>query len=391
MSAGLILDAITVVILAVALVAGLSRGILRTLGAIAGLAAGGAGALVVMPIVSNAVPAAGWNVAAAIAAGLGLVALGIGIGSAIGRAIRKPVRRIKLGAVDRLLGGAAGLAMGAATVLVFAMSASSFGVPFLSQAVASSSVLRLVQDATPDSVESSLARLRSLAIDDGIPTVLDAAGIEHVTVPDVDTDSPELRAASDSVLRVTTYAPLCSSASSGSGFVISEELAMTNAHVVAGAREIVVEPPGDLPRAASVVYFDPGNDIAVLSVPGLGTAPLPFSVDPSAGEPVFFQGYPYGGPFVSRSASVLGTGPLSVADIYQGGPVTRSVTTLAGVVQPGNSGGPLLTADGAVAGMIFARSDAVPNVGFALAMEELAPVLALASGLADPVSTGACA
>jgi hypothetical protein len=40
--------------------------------------------------------------------------------------------------------------------------------------------------------------------------------------------------------------------------------------------------------------------------------------------------------------------------------------------------------------MIFARADATPNVGFALSMEELAPVLALAPELGAPVAAGSC-
>ncbi|MFV0434937.1 MAG: MarP family serine protease [Leucobacter sp.] len=393
MSVGLFIDIFVVLIIVAAVVSGFARGFLRTLGTVAGIVAGGAAALIVMPIISAQVPFAGWNVTAAILAGLALVAIGIAIGEAIAHAIRKPVHRVGLGFVDRFLGGVAGLVASTAVLLILAMSAGSFGVPGIAQAVASSKVLSFLEETTPPPVQSALAQLRSITIDDGLPVVLDAAGIADADaeVPDADANTTALQTAAASVTRITTNAPTCSAASSGSGFVIGEGLVMTNAHVVAGAQDVVVEASGEFPRSATVVYFDPDADIAVLSVSGLTAAPLPFSASPAVGETVFFQGFPYGGPFTSRSAKVLSTAQLSTPDIYQAALVSRSVTSIAGVVQPGNSGGPLLTADGALAGMIFARSESPPNVGFALSMEELAPVLAAAPGLTAAVPTGACA
>ncbi|WP_449283176.1 MarP family serine protease [Leucobacter sp.] len=390
MSVGLIIDVFVVIVIVSAVASGLARGLLRALGTVAGIVAGGAAALVVMPIVSAQVPVVGWNVAAALAAGLALIVIGIAIGEMIARAIRRPVHRVGLGIIDRLLGGAAGLVTSVAVLLILSMSVGSSGVPGATQAVSSSTVLRFLEDVVPAPVESALARIRSIAIEDGLPTVLDAAGVVDAEVPDTDPDTEALRVAAASVLRITTSAPSCSASSSGSGFVIGEGLVMTNAHVVAGSSEVVVEARGELPRSASVVYFDPDADIAVLSASGLGAAALPFSATPAPGTTVFFQGHPYGGPFVSRSAAVLSAGPVTATDIYGAAAVSRSTIRIAGLVEPGNSGGPLLTADGALAGMIFARAETSPNVGFALSMEELAPVLAIAPELGAPVSAGSC-
>jgi S1-C subfamily serine protease len=69
---------------------------------------------------------------------------------------------------------------------------------------------------------------------------------------------------------------------------------------------------------------------------------------------------------------------------------TRDAYTLAADIEPGNSGGPLLTVDGQVAGVVFAKASTVSNVGYALTMEELSPVAAQAPALTTPVSTGAC-
>lgn len=392
MTAGLVVDIILVVALVVAIIAGFRRGFLHTVGALVGLVAGGFAALLLMPIVAAFVPAPGWNVLVALLVGVFIVGLGVSIGSWIGRLLRRPVRKLKLGPLDRLLGAIANGIVALLVMLLLATSTSALGFPVLTQAVASSTVLRTLETITPGPVESGIARFRALVIVDGIPTVLGAAGLpDQAKIPDADTNTPALQQAAQSVTRITANSPMCGTRSSGSGFVIGDDLVMTNAHVVAGATDAVVEASGELPRAASVVYFDPDADIAVLSVSGLDAAALPFGPNPEANSTAFFQGFPYGGPFVSRSASVLGIDDIQVQDIYNEKDVTRSVTSLAAHVEPGNSGGPLLTPDGAVAGMIFARAEGTSDVGFALSMNELSPVIAQAESFTAPVASGACA
>ncbi|PFG31901.1 MarP family serine protease [Paramicrobacterium agarici] len=391
MTAGIIVDVILVVILLVAVIGGWQRGMLHTIGAIAGMIVGGIVALLVMPLVSGNVPAAGWNVVLAVACGIILVGLGISLGSWLGKLIAGPVRKIKLGIVDRLLGAVVSGIVALLVVMTLGMSTSTLGLPTLTQAMASSTLLKTLENATPTPVLGAISQFRSLVITDGIPSVLDAAGIpDNIEIPDANTDSPALHAAAQSVTRITANAPACGTRSAGSGFVIDDGLVMTNAHVVAGASDVVVETPGELPRAGSVVYFDADADIAVIDVDGLGAEPLPFNPTPDAGATVFFQGYPFGGPFVSRSAAVVNTGDMTVSSIYGEPGVTRSVTTLAAHVQHGNSGGPLLDKNGAVVGMIFAKADNQPDVGFALSMAELSPVLAQAGSFSSPVSTESC-
>ena len=390
MPIGLILDIFVVIVIGSAVISGLSRGFVRALGTTAGIIAGGAAALIVMPVVSAAIPLYGWNVAGAIAAGIALVMVGIAIGEAIANLIRKPVHRVGLGIIDRLLGAVTGFVVSVALLMMAVMSVGSFGVPGVAQAVASSTVLRFIDERMPAPVESALARIRSIALEDGIPLLLDSAGAGTAEVPDADSNTPALRKVSESVPRISANAPECRATSSGSGFVIGDGLIMTNAHVVTGARDVVVELPGDIPRTASVVYYDAETDIALLAAADVDAAPLPFSVTPEAEATVFFQGYPYGGPFSSRSAAVLGTTHTAMYSSDGTATAPRSVVRIAGNVNPGNSGGPLLDADGAVVGMIFAQAEGVANVGFALSMEELAPVLALAPELTAPVATGSC-
>jgi S1-C subfamily serine protease len=79
-----------------------------------------------------------------------------------------------------------------------------------------------------------------------------------------------------------------------------------------------------------------------------------------------------------------------VPDIYGHNPTPDDVYRLAGDVQPGNSGGPLLTVNGQVAGVIFAKATSDAELGFAIPMDDLSPVAAEAASLTDAVSPGQC-
>ena len=90
------------------------------------------------------------------------------------------------------------------------------------------------------------------------------------------------------------------------------------------------------------------------------------------------------------NAEVISAGAVLVPDIYGDASNTRDIYALAAEVQPGNSGGPLLTDDGAVAGVVFARAESDAARGYAMTTVELAPVLAGAAGWTEGVSTGSC-
>lgn len=387
----IIVDVILVILLLAGLALGVSRGFTGSIGLLLGLAAGGAAAFWLVPIVNDALPWQGWRPIAVLLLTAVLVVGGATLGAAAGSALRRGVDRTPLRAVDRVLGGVAGTIVAALALSLAGASLAVTGMPVVSSAVSSSTVLRTIDRITPPPVALALAELRGFVLDEGLPALGDLLEtVAPVDIPPVDLADPELARAAASVARVSGTAFSCGRSSTGSGFVVATDRIVTNAHVVAGVERPVVELPGVPSREGRVVYFDPVDDLAVIAVDDLGAVALPFAPTMAAGSPAVVQGYPHGGPFTMVSAGVLSTGTVPVPDIYDESSAPREVYSLEAAVRPGNSGGPLLTEDGAVAGVVFARAENDPERGYAMTMTELTPVAAQAASLAEPVSSGRC-
>ncbi|MDN4644588.1 MarP family serine protease [Arthrobacter sp. PsM3] len=386
-----ILDLVLILTLLSYLFHGLRNGFLVTAGGIAGFAAGAVAAFVSVPVVSGLVADSGWRLTAIIATAVLLMVLGHGLGTAIGRRIRSVVRIRPLRSMDRLAGGGVNVVVSALVMSMLAFSIGALGVPFVSQPLAESKVIRFIDGVTPVPLKTSMAQLRSAVIGEGIPTLFEGIGQgQPVAVPDASTDTPALNSAAASVLKIAGTAYQCGQNQTGTGFVVSPGRVVTNAHVVAGVSEPVVEIPGGGALPGRVVYFDSQHDLAVVAVDGLRSAPLPLGSDLPAGSPAAFAGYPHGGPFQSKPATVQDISTVLVPDIYGNNAAAEDVYRIAGDVQPGNSGGPLLTTDGQVAGVVFAKSTGESSLGYAITMTDLGPVAARAAGLGDAVSPGQC-
>ncbi|PJJ55719.1 MarP family serine protease [Compostimonas suwonensis] len=391
MPGSLILDVLLVLVLLAYLVYGFRLGFIRSIAGIGGLVAGAVAAILAIPLVSSWVPQPQWRVAAVLATVLVLIAAGNTLGLWIGRLIGRPIDRTPLRVVDRIVGAVAAVVLTGLLLSLVAGGVSSLGIPVVTQAISSSAVLRTIDNLTPDPVDSLLAQIRSAVVDDGIPTITGALGAgQTLEIPDVDTTSDELSVAARSVVRITGNAYACGQGQAGSGVVIAPERVLTNAHVVAGVDQPIVETPGDTARPGEIVYFDPVDDLAVIAVDGLAASPLPFTPNLAVGEAAVVDGYPFGGPFSSQPAVVNAVDSISVPDIYGQNPSPRQVYVLSAVVEHGNSGGPLLTEDGSVVGLVFAKDTAAAKIGYALAMDELTPVIAQAPALNAAVPTGDC-
>ncbi|MEV7766395.1 MarP family serine protease [Microbacterium sp. NPDC086615] len=386
-----VVDIVLIVVLAIALLVGLSRGFLATIGFFAGLALGALAAFWVTPLVGQWVTEPAWRGPAMVGAGVLLLLLGAGLGSAVGQMFRRGADRIKLRIPERLLGGVVNVAAAALAISFVSGSLIPAGMPVVSAALGSSAVVRTIDDITPAPVRAAIAELRGNVLADGLPRLGQLIQIGPVpTAPDIALDDPALTEAAQSVARISGTAYACGVTSSGSGFVAGDGRLITNAHVVAGVDTPLVELPGQPAREGRVVYFDPTDDLAVVAVDGLDAKPLPVVSTLDVGAAAVVQGYPYGGPFTSGSAQVLSVGSVPVPDIYDGQSTPREIYALGAVIRPGNSGGPLLTPTGDVAGVVFARSDSDENVGYAMTPAELEPVMAQLDSLSTPVASGAC-
>lgn len=385
----IVLDVLLVLVLIGAVVNGSRAGLLRTAAGLIGLVAAGIAAYFAMPWVAGLVPWPEWRAPVAIATAVALLCLGAWLGAVVGHALRHGARAVKLGVLDRVLGGIGNLLVTAFVVALVGSGVSAMGVPVLSPAVAGSRVLQTLDAVTPAPARTLLAEIRTAALGEGIPWLVDVLGgpTESPALPTFEVDDAELARAAASVVRVTGSAFQCGSTLSGSGFVVAPDRIVTNAHVVAGVNEPIVEAPGQPAIAGRVVAFDAANDLALIAVDGLATPPLSLATA-APGQEVAVAGYPFGGPFELRPANVMSSGPLTIQT--SGTTTTRDVVTLAADVDHGNSGGPVLTGDGTVGGVIFAKSETVDNVGFAIPTSTLTPMASSAASLDSAVDTGAC-
>jgi len=186
---------------------------------------------------------------------------------------------------------------------------------------------------------------------------------------------------------VKVEAEACGRLQDGSGGVLGSDLVVTNAHVVAGAGDVVVEryPDGEV-LEATVVAFDAERDLAVLAVPGIGRPALPLAeAQPGATGAVF--GHPGGGPLELSPYAVGEEVTATGRDIYNSAATRRQVLFLAAQLRPGDSGGPLVDPSGTVVGVAFAIAPDDPNVAYALTVDEVQAVLA---GPLQPTGTGPC-
>jgi S1-C subfamily serine protease len=140
-----------------------------------------------------------------------------------------------------------------------------------------------------------------------------------------------------------------------------------------------------------VVFFDPELDVAVLSVKDLNRSALAFDRTGSSGESAVILGYPQNGPFDARAARIRSEITMQSPDIYDQGQHLRKTFALRGLVRSGNSGGPLVSADGRVLGVIFAASVTDSSTGYALTAQQVSAAAARGRSATDRVNTGGCA
>ena len=389
-----VIDFVIILLLIAAAFSGYRQGLVTAMLALIGAVAGALVGVKVAPLLADHVS----DTAAKVAIGIALVVAGVGLGElagqAVGRLLTRSITWRPVIALDRGLGlvGYTIAVLVVAWMVAVPLAAAPY--PWLSSAIRSSALLTGVNEVMPEGAQKVSAQLRQLFDDSGFPQILDPlspAPDTPVNPPDAAlADSPAAEAHQDSIVKIRAVAPSCGEQMEGSGFVIGSGVVLTNAHVVAGSSTVSVE-SGDQRLTATVVLYDPETDLAVLDVQGLTAPALPFARSGAKeGDDAIAAGYPLDGPFTLTPARVRGAITLRGPDIYSNRTVTRDVYTLRAQVRAGNSGGPLLAADGTVLGVVFGAAIDDPDVGFALTEQEVAPVVS--AGLDDdtPAATGTC-
>jgi S1-C subfamily serine protease len=389
-----VLDWILVVVVLAYAVSGYWQGFISGAFATAGLLLGGfVSVLWLVPqLLGDADPSL-WVSLGALFVVLLSASFGQAIFQYVGSRIRDRITWQPVRAVDAV-GGAA---LSAAAVLVVAwvlgVAVSGSALPGISGQVRSSAVLSEVDDVMPDEADEALRSFNEVVGSSFFPRYLEPFAPERIIEVGPPSDKvardPQVRTARASVLKIRGEND-CGRGVEGTGFVYSPGRVMTNAHVVAGVDDPVVL-VGEQEVPARVVHYNPDLDVAVLAVDGLDRPFLRFDKTGEARDDAAVLGYPNDGPYNVQAARIRGEQRLRSPDIYGSGTVVREVFSIRSLVRPGNSGGPLLSTDGDVYGVIFAASVTDRDTGYALTADQVSE--SAAQGLTNnrEVGTGDCA
>jgi len=384
------LDWALVLVLLVIIVNGFRRGFWVSMGTIIGAIAGVLGGLVLMPVIVELVPAGVVRIVAMVAVTAVLIWFGMWLGQMIGRRLRLQISHPTMRTIDKFLGAIGNTAIAAVLISLIAFSVSSVGVPGITSVLKQSRIVSVVTQLTPESARAWIAQVRADVLDSSELPELELADDD---APDAEEPAVEPSTAVEDVsassVRITGSAYECGQSQTGSGFALTPDRVLTNAHVVAGVEAPQVESNDGQLFTGEVVAFDPEVDVAVIALPEAQLPTVEFGDPIDQGAEAFVLGYPSGGPHQITGAQIQARGPATVANIYDQNPQLRDVYQVAADVRQGNSGGALVAEDGSVAGIIFARaSDA--EIGYALTRDEISQVVTEAPGLSDTVATGHC-
>jgi S1-C subfamily serine protease len=385
-----------IAVLAVAFVAAISgwrSGALGSLMSFVGVVLGAIAGVMLAPHIVSHISSPRGKLFAALFLILALVVVGEVAGVVLGRAVRGAIRNKAVRTVDSVIGVALQLVVVMVAAWLLASPLTSSDQPNLAAATRGSKVLAEVDKYAPEWLKAVPKRMSALLRTSGLPDVLQPFGrtpIQAVDAPDASlADSLAVANARPSVVKIRGVAPGCQKVLEGTGFVIAPNRVMSNAHVVAGSDSVTVEAEGQT-YDATVVSYDPNEDISILDVPNLPQRPLVFADQPAkSGTDAVVLGYPGGGEFAATPARVRETIELNGPDIYRTTTVNREVYTIRGTVRQGNSGGPMINRAGQVLGVVFGAAVDDNDTGFVMTANEVSRQLAKIGNTAK-VPTGAC-
>lgn len=297
----------------------------------------------------------------------------------------------------RALDAVGGALLSAVAVLLVAwalgVAISGSRIDGITPVVRSSTILAKVDRALPEAADGALQAFNDVVGTSFFPRYLEPFAPERIVEvgpgPKRLLTDPDVVAAASSVLKIRGTNE-CGRGVEGSGFLYAPNRLMTNAHVVAGVDDPSVS-IGEGTTAAQVVYYNPDLDVAVLALDSGELPTLDFDPTAEAGDGVAILGYPQDGPYDVQPARIRSQQRLRSPNIYGTGAVIRDVYSVRGLIRPGNSGGPLVSSDGDVVGVVFAASVTDQETGYALTADQVADSAAAGLTSSSAVSTGDCA
>jgi len=386
------LDLVAIAMLVLAVILGVRSGALPQLFGLLGAAVAAIAGLAVLPTVTPLLDSVTASIRAVVVLSvlLGLIGIGEALGGALGRRASQALGNGLLGALDRVGGALVGAAQAVLILWLAGGVIASGPFPNLAQLAQRSTALRTVDAVLPPPTEIVL-ELGQILDDSGLPNVF--IGLEQLPAPAIDLPSDAVARqigehAAPSVLRVV--ADGCEQRSSGTAFVVAPNYLVTNAHVVTGARSVLVQTARDSFRA-TVVLLDLDLDIALLHADGILAPPLSFtSSEPERGALAAAIGYPGGGNETVEPATVAATYDAQGLSVSGKSRVTRRIVEIRSQVRPGDSGGPLVLQNGKVGGVVFAESKVDPTVGYALSPIDVWARVQPAIGRTAAAAPGPC-
>ena len=297
--------------------------------------------------------------------------LGSSVGFAAGQPIRNRILKERIHhSTDSMLGAALSAIAVLAMCWFLGLTFSRGPSPEVAYQLQRSTVLHALDTIAPRP-PGFLTRVQSILAGVSFPPVF--AGLEP-TLPGAlpiptTVDVPGVQHAAAVTVKVVSSG--CGGLVTGSGFPIGDGLIVTNAHVVSGTTDHRIETLDGTVLPATVVYFDPEVDIAVLRATGYAEPSLEFAPG-GRGTAGAVIGYPGGGQERVEPAVIDGAVNAEGRDIYSANLVTRQIWVLQSKVRPGNSGGPIVDLQGRVMGVVFATSASDPGQAYALTDDQIA-------------------
>jgi S1-C subfamily serine protease len=391
----LVADGILILLMLVFAISGYRQGFVVGALSIGGFVSGALIGLQLGPLIANQFADGGIRLAVSLVAIFALAVLGQTLAGWFGTRLRRAIASKPLQRIDDAGGAMVSVVALLLVAWLIAVPLSVSPFPGLSREVRNSAILGGINGLMPDQAKALSAGLRQTLDTNGFPDVFGSLAPTNARdVPEPDealAGSAVVKRSKRSVIKVLGTAPSCSRRIEGSGFVYAGERVMTNAHVVAGTREVRVQTSdGALP--GRVVVYDPRRDLAVIYVPGLAAPAMRFAGEPAGtGASAIVLGYPQDGPYNAQSARIRDVSNITGPDIYDANDVTRQIYTIRALVRSGNSGGPLIAPNGQVLGVIFAAAADDRNVGFALTAAEAESTAKAGTEHTAAVRTGNCA